>query len=70
MACGAAGAEQQVPVAPGCRRQPRRFPALALPFLGIVFFSEQEEFEALLRQEQAGLCHGAAVPGLGEGRAG
>lgn len=30
-------AEQQVPVAPGCHRQPRWFPALALPFLKIVF---------------------------------
>lgn len=52
MLCGAGHAEQQVLVAPGCRCQPRRFPAFTLPFLKIVFvfFSGQEEFEASLRR--------------------
>ena len=59
---GAGDAEQQVPMSPGCCRQPRRFPVLALPFLSLkLFFSRQEEFEAsrqaaACRQEQAGLC--------------
>lgn len=70
-------AEQQVPVAPGCHRQPRRFPALALPFLKIVFvlfffFSGQEEFEALLRSGQGCAtvlqCQGWVMPRLGDAR--
>lgn len=54
----------------GAAASPDGFLRSPFPSSELFFFSEQEEFEALLRQEQAGLCHGAAVPGLGEGRAG
>lgn len=53
---------------PGCRRQPRRFPALALPFLKIVFIFLGRKSLRLLSGVWAGLWHRAAVPGLGDAR--